>query len=73
MKTEYKIIDDFQAGSKRVLVLDSDYDFGGFNKVVIDGHSYSFAPNSVKNWIIIDNFGSFKGKAAQFARSDVNV
>ena len=38
--TEYRIIDDFQAGEsdRRVLVLDRPYEFSGAEKLTIDGH-----------------------------------
>ena len=68
MRDEYTIIDDFQAGAMRVLVLDADYEYGGFNKAVIDGQGYSFTLNSIKNWVAIKNFGIFKGKKVKFIR-----
>ncbi len=68
MRDEYMIIEDFQVKQKRVLVLDSDYEFGGFNRVQIDGKNYSFAPNSIRNWILIESTGNFKNKTAKFIR-----
>lgn len=68
MKDEHIIVDDFQVKQMRVLVLDSAYEFGGFNKVLIDGRDYSFAPNSVMNWILIKSTDNFKGKTAKFIR-----
>ena len=68
MRDEYVIVDDFQVRQMRVLVLDSDYEFGGFNRVLIDEQDYSFAPNSVMNWIVIKSTDNFKGKTAKFVR-----
>ena len=68
MRDEYVIVDDFQVRQMRVLVLDSDYEFGGFNRVLIDGRNYSFTPNSVMNWIVIKSMDNFKGKKAKFVR-----
>ena len=68
MRDEYMIVDDFQVKQMRVLVLDGDYEFGGFNRVLIDGQNYSFAPNSVMNWVVIKSKDNFKGKRAKFVR-----
>ena len=66
MRDEYVIVDDFQVKQMRMLVLDGDYEFGGFNRVQIDGRNYSFAPNSVMNWVVIKSTDNFKGKMAKF-------
>lgn len=63
--TTYKIIDDFQARNKRVLVLDRDYEVGN-TKLTIDGEEYRYTLNSIDNWIIIESTKSFKGKTAVF-------
>ncbi|MBR0288803.1 MAG: hypothetical protein IJQ82_07475 [Selenomonadaceae bacterium] len=70
VKNGYRVIDDFQVQQMRVLVLDSDYEFGKFNKVLIEGRSYSFAPNSIKNWVNIRSKETFKGKTVKFIRED---
>ena len=69
MRDEYVIVDDFQVKQMRVLVLDSNYEFGDFNKVLIDGQNYSFTPNSIANWIVVKSTNNFKGKTAKFIRS----
>lgn len=68
MRDEYVIIDDFQVKQMRVLILDGDYEFGGFNRVLIDGRDYSFTLNSVMNWVVIKSTDNFKGKVAKFVR-----
>ena len=68
MKNEYIIVDDFQINQKRVLILDSEYVCGGFNKVVIKGQNYSFALSSAKNWVIIESTDTFKGEPAKFIK-----
>ena len=70
MRDEYTIIDDFQVKQMRVLVLDSDYEFGKFNRVLIDGQDYLFTPNSIMNWIAITSTNDFKGKTAKFVHID---
>lgn len=66
MRIEYSIVDDFQAGKMRVLVLDAAYEYGKFNRVVIEGREYSFSLNSVSNWVAIESTEKFKGKSAKF-------
>ena len=68
MKDEYTVIEDFQVGKMRILVLDADYEFGGFNRVLIDGQEYSFSPNSIKNWIVIETSQALKNKRVRFIR-----
>lgn len=70
VKNEYQIIDDFQVQQMRVLVLDSDYEFGNFNKAVIEGQNYSFVLNSIRNWINIESSEDFKGKTVKFIHVD---
>ncbi len=66
-KSEYLIVDDFQVKNVRVLVLDSNYEFGGrFAKAIINGKAYSYTLNSVKNWILIESAESFKNKRIKF-------
>lgn len=62
----YKIIDDFQANSMRVLVLDRDYE-PTKHILTIDGEVHPYTINSVRNWILIKSYQSFKGKTAVFA------
>lgn len=65
-RKEYQIVDDFQVKDFRVLVLDRDYEYGGFEKVIIDGQTYSYALNSVGNWVTIKSTDNFKDKKAMF-------
>lgn len=65
-ENEYKIIDDFQIKDVRVLVLDRDYKYGGFEKAVVDGKIYSYTLNSIWNWVLIKSTDSFKGKQISF-------
>ena len=67
-ESTYSIIDDFQAKNVRVLVLDRDYEYGGFNKAVVGEEVYSYALNSVRNWVLIQSTESFKGKMIKFTR-----
>lgn len=68
MRDEYIVIDDFNVRNMRVLVLDADYEYGGFNRAVIDGHSYKFSLNSIPNWILIESTRTFKNKIVKFIK-----
>lgn len=50
MNNTYQVVDDFQVGSMRVLVLDRDYDSfsPGIQFAEIDGVRYPYALNSVR-------------------------
>lgn len=64
----YRIVDDFQVldTDVRVLVLDRPYEFHNSEAVTIDGESYRFSLNSIREWVIIHSKKSFKGKTAVF-------
>ncbi len=71
MKDQYKIIDDFQAGSTntRVLVLERDFDSFVTAKrwiAVIDNKEYKFQLNSIRCWVTIESRESFTGKTIEF-------
>ncbi len=67
MSNKYQIVDDFQVNQIRVLVLDRDFNFEGKqNKAVIDGEIFSYTPNSVRKWILIESTKEFKGKVINF-------
>ena len=70
MGNKYRIIEDFQVINMRVLVLNRDYEFGGFNRVLIDGKSYPFSLNSIRNWVSIKSEGNFVGKEVEFIKED---
>lgn len=72
VRNEYKIVDDFQVKDCRVLVLDSEYEFGHFDKAIIEGKDFLYTLNSIKKWVIIKSFDCFKGKTIKFV-SDKNV
>ena len=66
-KGEYLIMDDFQVGEIRVLVLDRNFEFEGTKeKVIIDGETFSYVPNSVRKWITLKSTKEFKGRIAIF-------
>ena len=67
--TEYRIIDDFQAGEsdRRVLVLDRPYEYSGAEKLTIDGTEYCAALCSIRDWVIIQSRDIFTGKTAVFS------
>jgi len=67
--TEYRIVDDFQAGEsdRRILVLDRPYDFSGADRLTIDGKEYNPALCSIRDWVIIQSRDSFTGKIAVFS------
>ena len=70
MSEIYKIVDDFQAGptDTRVLELDRDFDFPATVTravAIIDGKEYPFYSNSVRKWITIKSYDSFKGKTVE--------
>ena len=71
MNDQYRIVEDFQAGTSgvRVLVLDRDFDsFGTAKKwrAVIDGKEYKFELNSIGRWVTIESEDSFTGKTIAF-------
>lgn len=63
---KYEVVDDFQVGSKRVLVLDKDYEFGNFKQVKIEGIAFNYTLCSVKNWVIVEANKSFRGATIKF-------
>ena len=69
MSTEYRIVDDFQAGESdlRVLVLDRPYEFSGADRLTIDGKEYRPALCSIRDWVIVQSRDSFRGKIAVFS------
>ena len=71
-KSIYQIEHDFQVKQAHVLQLNSDYDFGNFNRAVIEGKSYKFTLNSIRSWIILLNADykedSLKGKIVEFIK-----
>ena len=69
-ESEYLIVDDFQVRNVRVLVLDRDYEYGGFKKAIVNGETYSYALNSVPNWVLIKSTDNFKGKNIKFERTE---
>ena len=66
--SEYKIIEDFQLKSTRILALDRSCIDDVFSKnVYIDGKKYKHIPNSVQSWILLpDVYESFEGKTVVF-------
>lgn len=69
--SKYNIIDDFQANTGRILVLDHDlevmpHDDGAY----INGIKYEYRLNSILKWLILLNIPvtkeSFKGKTVVF-------
>ena len=67
--SEYFVVKDFEAGKKRVLELNREFDYikdGKTNCAIIDGHRYNFVLNSIPTWIIIDGSGPVKGKKVVF-------
>ncbi|MBQ3761229.1 MAG: hypothetical protein II875_04350 [Clostridia bacterium] len=64
MANEYTVKRDFQIGDYHVLELDRDFDsFGsGIPRALIDGKIVKFTLNSIRNWIIIRQHGSYAGK-----------
>ena len=67
VKSEYEIVDSFQVGNICVLVLDSDYEYNKrFAKAIINGKLYSYTLNSIRNWVLLDIAGNFKGKKVKF-------
>lgn len=70
MNNTYQVVDDFQVGSMRVLVLDRDYDSfsSGIQFAEIDGVRYPYALNSVRAWVVIESSEVFQGKAVTFVR-----
>ena len=70
-KSKYKILHDFQVKHLHVLQLDSDYDYGNFNRAVLEGKAYKYMLNSVRAWVVIEGAGIlpedyFKGKIVEF-------
>ena len=59
--SQYIIVDDFQAGNCRVLVLDRDFEVES-DRLTIDGVEMEYNPNSIPNWVTIKSNLSFKGK-----------
>ena len=70
IKNSYNIVDDFQVRNVRVVVLDSEYEPKNSNKALIGGKKYDYLPNSVPNWIVLQNISesleSLKGKLVEF-------
>lgn len=65
---EYKVIDDFQVKSIRVLSLEKPLGLDTVGKsAYIDGKKYKWLPNSVQQWILLpDVYESFEGKTVVF-------
>ena len=63
----YNIVEDFQAGKVRVLVLDRDFEPMGRNCCLyIEGKRYECQLNSIRNWITVISENEFAGKIAEF-------
>lgn len=68
MNDKYQIVDDFQVGKLRVLVLDRAFDSYSpdIHSAEIDGVKYRFLLNSVRNWVSIESENEYKGKNVVF-------
>lgn len=66
--SEYKIVDDFQVNTIRVLVLDRAYkNHPRENGAYIDGVKYEYILNSVSTWLTLPGVNKlFKGKTVVF-------
>ena len=80
IKTQYKILHDFQVKHLHVLQLDSDYEYGNYDKskAVIEDNSYKYMLNSIESWVVLYEAGNFpedyfKGKTVEFVRGTGEV
>lgn len=72
IKNQYKIVHDFQVKHLHVLQLDSDYEYGNFDRILIEGKIYKYTLNSIDSWVVIESKeyinDSLKGKIVEFVK-----
>ena len=66
MKNKYLVIDEFEIRDNKVLVLNEECHSTKGNGLFVDGETFKFALNSVRNWVVVNSKKSFKGKEIQF-------